>query len=210
VWGWHSHSRNEDLGILRDSQNFKARLQGSKHIALRRSSYYWKAIKVQMLKMVLHEPFGHLQHKLWQKEGLGVELAIWLPTTKSRKSTWPWCVQVKCDTSLESSQGELQVCFRPHPNRRCEQNVMNSQSPESSNRDSFGTPWESRDKKPFGCKCRGITQKILYGGRWWLPWVQAVVNLVSLELPVACPNTKGAPESELTNLLVGFYAGLSK
>jgi hypothetical protein len=23
-----------------------------------------------------HEPFGHLQHKLWQKEGPGVKLAI--------------------------------------------------------------------------------------------------------------------------------------
>jgi hypothetical protein len=34
----------------------------------------------------------------------------------------------------------------------------------------FGTlPWESQDKKPFGCGCCGVTQKILYGGRWWLP-----------------------------------------
>jgi hypothetical protein len=47
---------------------------------------------------------------------------------------------------------------------------MNSQSPRSPNRDSFGTSlWESRDKKPFGCGCRGVTQIILYGGRWWLP-----------------------------------------
>ncbi len=34
------------------------------------------------------------------------------------------------------------------------------------------------------------------------PRVQAVVSLVSPELPVACPSTKGAPESELTNLLI--------
>ncbi len=33
------------------------------------------------------------------------------------------------------------------------------------------------------------------------PQVRAVVSLVSLELPVACPSTKGALESELTNLL---------
>jgi len=31
-----------------------------------------------------------------------------------------------------------------------------------------------------------------------------VVNHVSLELPVACPNIKGALKSELTNLLVGL------
>ncbi len=33
---------------------------------------------------------------------------------------------------------------------------MTSQSGESLNWDSFETPpWESRDKKPFGCRCRG-------------------------------------------------------
>jgi hypothetical protein len=47
---------------------------------------------------------------------------------------------------------------------------MSFQSPGSPNWDSFGTPsWESRDKKPFGCECRGQMQRILYGGRWWLP-----------------------------------------
>jgi hypothetical protein len=34
------------------------------------------------------------------------------------------------------------------------------------------------------------------------PRVQAVVSLVSPESHVACLNTKGAPKSELTNLLV--------
>ncbi len=41
---------------------------------------------------------------------------------------------------LKSSQGELQVCFRPHPNPRSKPGVMSSQSPGSLNRDSFGTP----------------------------------------------------------------------
>jgi len=36
------------------------------------------------------------------------------------------------------------------------------------------------------------------------PRVQAVVSHVSPKLPVACPSTKGAPESERTNLLVGL------
>jgi hypothetical protein len=36
------------------------------------------------------------------------------------------------------------------------------------------------------------------------PQLQAVVSQVSLELPVACPSTKGAPECELTNLWVGL------
>jgi hypothetical protein len=118
----------------------------------------------------LHGPFGHLQQTSWQKERLKVKLAIWLSTTKSQESIRPRCVQVQCDTSLEISQGELQVCFRPHPNWRSEQKVMTSQSFGSPNQDSFETPpWESRDKKLFGCRCRGEMQIILYGGRWWLP-----------------------------------------
>jgi len=48
-----------------------------------------------------------------------------------------------------------------------EQEVMISQNLGSPNRDSFGTP--SWDKKPFRCGCRGEAQRILYGGRWWLP-----------------------------------------
>ncbi len=34
--------------------------------------------------------------------------------------------------------------------------------------------------------------------------VRAVVSLVSPELPVACPYTKGALESDITNLLVSL------
>jgi len=47
---------------------------------------------------------------------------------------------------------------------------MSVQSLGSPNRDIFRTPlWESREKEPFRCKCGGELQRILYGGRWWLP-----------------------------------------
>ncbi len=36
------------------------------------------------------------------------------------------------------------------------------------------------------------------------PQVWVVTSFVSLELPVARPSTKGVPESELINLLVGL------
>jgi hypothetical protein len=160
--------------------------------------------------MALHEPFGHLQHKLWSKERPGVKLAVWLPTTKSQESTRSRCVQVECDTLSESSWGELQVCFRPHPNQRFELRFMSSQSLGSLNRDSFETPpWESWDKKPFGCRCRGKTQRIIYGGRWWLPPSLSLAESSESMLPVACPNTKSESKCDLTNLLVGFDAGSS-
>jgi hypothetical protein len=80
--------------------------------------------------------------------------------------TRSWCVQMKCDTTLKSSRGELQLWFRPRLDPSSGREVMNTQSPGSLNRDSFGTPpWESREKEPFGCKCGGELQRILYGGR---------------------------------------------
>jgi hypothetical protein len=127
--------------------------------------------------MASHEPLGHLQPKLWAKEGPRVKLAVWLPTTKSQESIQIRRQQVECDTTLEISQRELQDCFRPHPNRRSEQEVMDAQSFRSANWDNFGTPlWEFREKMTFGCRCNGVTQRILYGGRWWLPPSPAVVN----------------------------------
>jgi hypothetical protein len=36
------------------------------------------------------------------------------------------------------------------------------------------------------------------------PRIQTMVSLVSPELPVACPSTKGASKCALTNLLVGL------
>ncbi len=47
--------------------------------------------------------------------------------------------------------------------------------------------------------------KVYYMGEGGdFPRIRAVLNLVSLELPVACPNTNDVPECELTNLLVGL------
>jgi hypothetical protein len=59
-----------------DSRNFRERLQRAKPLTLRSCLYHWKAIEVYLSKMGSHDPFGHLQHKLWPKERLGVKLAI--------------------------------------------------------------------------------------------------------------------------------------
>ncbi len=63
---------------------------------------------------------------------------------------------------------------------------------------------EFRDKKSFGCRCRKETQRILYAEGGGFPRARAVVSIVSQELLWVCFSTKGAPECELTNLLVGF------
>jgi hypothetical protein len=109
------------VGVPVDSQVFRERLQGSKPIALKNSLYHWKAIETQMFEMGLHDPFGHLKHKLWSKERSRVKLTVWFLTTKSQESTRCPYMQVACNMSLENSWWGLQLRFRPHPDRRSTQ-----------------------------------------------------------------------------------------
>jgi hypothetical protein len=48
---------------------FKERLQGSKPNGLKSFLYHWKTIETQISKIGSHDPYGHLKHKLWPKEG---------------------------------------------------------------------------------------------------------------------------------------------
>jgi hypothetical protein len=78
--------------------------------------------------MGLHDPCEHLKHKLFSKERPRVKLALWPPTTKSRELTRFTCVQVACHMPLKSSQWRLQLCLRPHINKRSIEKVMGPQS----------------------------------------------------------------------------------
>jgi len=148
-----------------------------------------------MSKMASHESFGHLQPKLWAKEGPKVKLAVWLPTTKSWESTSSRCPILKWNMALESSWGEVILWFRPCLDQTLHPGVMSSQSPRTSTRDSFGTPtWESREKEPFGCSLRGKLQSILYGGRWWLPPSPGRGESCVSKCPWLDPTPKGVSE----------------
>jgi hypothetical protein len=132
-----------------------------------------------MSKMASHCPFGHLQPKLWAKEGPGVKLPVWLPTTKSWESTSSRRRLKQCNIRLERSRRELQLWFGARPDPSSGRETMAVQSPGISTRDSFGTPtWESWEKEPFRCSLRGETQRILYGEGGGFPRVRAVVSLV--------------------------------
>jgi hypothetical protein len=82
---------------------------------------------------------------------------------------------------------------------------MSLQSPKSPNRDNFRTPpWESREKSHSDVGVTDKCREYYMGECGGFLQVRAVVSHVSPWLPVACPNAKGVPESELTNLLVGL------
>jgi hypothetical protein len=104
--------------------------------------------------------------------------SVWLPTTESPESTRFLCVQVACNTLLKSSRLGLQLWFKPHPNRRCAQEVI---VPQSCGIPSLGVGWTKShtDATPVEwCKVYYM------GGRWWLP--PSPSHGESCEFEVAC------------------------
>jgi hypothetical protein len=81
--------------------------------------------------MASHCSFGHLQPKLWAKEGPRVKLAIWLSTTKSRESTSSRHSIWKCNMALKRSRRGLQLWFRPRHDWTLKSGVMAVQSSKS-------------------------------------------------------------------------------
>ncbi len=129
-----------------------------------------------MSKMSSHDPFEHLTHKLWPKEGSEVKLSIWLlPTKNQEPPRFPY-VQVACIKLLEIFQQGLQLCFKPHLNRRSAHKVMGPQSCISPN---FGN---------FETKCQLGAGPVAKHRVYY----KVVMTFVSPRSPVVRPNTKNA------------------
>jgi hypothetical protein len=125
-----------------------------------------------MSQMGLHDPFGHLKHKLWPKERMGVKLTIWFVTTKSQESPKFPYVKVMCNIPLESSQQGLQICFKPHLNWRFAHKFMGPQGCKNPN---FGTPrkndiWVLVPWPYTEYIIRGKVMASPKSGLWWVLW----------------------------------------
>ncbi len=155
--------------------------------------------------MASHWPFGHLQPKLWAKEGPGVKLAVWLPTTKSPESTSSWppnVIRRWKDLDKGYKFGSDLVAIRLRSRELWAPKVPGLHPGQF--RDNFGTPTcESREKEPFGCGLGEVAQRILYGGRCGFPRVRAVVCFVVQSARV-CPNTQRCP-GMWTNHVGGLF-----
>jgi hypothetical protein len=170
---------------------FRWTLECSKSNFKGQNSIYWrcfytigKLLKLRCLK------WAHMTHlDIWntsygQKKSWGSNWQFDSQTLKVEN--WPRfpSVQVARDISLESSRWGLQLCYRPYLNQRSVHKVMGSKV--------VGIP-------TLGTKCHldvGLMERhrVYYKGEGGgFPQVEAVMNLVSLSLPVACPNTKNAP-----------------
>ncbi len=157
-----------------------------------------------MPKMASHWSFGHLQLKLWAKEGPGVKLPVWLPTTKSRESTCSRRALRECDTALKSSLRGLQDWFRPRRHPRSGRGVMAVQSPGSPTGTHLGQFLDSISGVPGKCDI------------WMpLPWSNIEYTIGSKvvaysqgpgrgvscgpKCPWLVPTPKGVPNAKLTS-----------
>jgi hypothetical protein len=139
--------------------------------------------------------FGHLQPKLWAKEGPGVKLAVWLPTTKGRESTPFRCSIRECDTALERSWRGLHLWFRPRRDPTLQSGVIAVQSSGSPagtiSRLHFGSPG---DLCHLDVASTASRREYYRGVRWWLTPKSGPWWVLCVQVTVASPNTKGCPE----------------
>jgi len=152
-----------------------------------------------MSKMGSHCSFGHLKHKLWPKEGPGVEFPgvrqFWLPTTKSRESTRNTWLQKTFDISVEKSRRDLQLCFRRKINLSSAPKVIRLQSRGSPAGRDFGTPAresrESQDKMSIWMPPpRRVTEYTIGSKVVAYSQARGVVCQSESEFTCGCPNTK--------------------
>jgi hypothetical protein len=206
VWGWHSHSQNGNLGVLHDFQNFRVWLQGSKHLTLRRYLYHWKAIETLMSKM------GSMSHLDICSTSYGKK--------KGRESNWQFdsqplkvgnrpnlgackwdaaCHWKAIDESYKFASDRIPIGGLSK--ELCPRKVAGVQTRIVLGL-LLGSPVTKKNHLDVGAVERRIEYYMGEGGGF--PRVRPVVSLVNPRSLVACPSTKGAPKSELTNLLVGL------
>jgi hypothetical protein len=135
--------------------------------------------------MPSHWRFGHRQPKLWAKEGPGVKLAVWLPTTKSRESTSSRRPIWACDMALERSRRGLQLWFRPRCDPTLQSGVMVVQSSGSSAGTISGLHFRSPGNLCHSDVASATSRREYYMGEGGgFPRVRVVVSLV-------CPSARG-------------------
>jgi hypothetical protein len=140
--------------------------------------------------MPSHWQFGHLQPKLWAKEGPGVKLTIWLPTTKSRESTSSRRPIWVCDMALERSRQGLQLWFRPCRDPTLQSGVMMVQSSRSPAGTISGLHFGSPGNLCHSDVASATSRREYYMGEGGgFPRVRAVVSLV-------CPNARGKSQHQ--------------
>ncbi len=138
--------------------------------------------------MCLHDPFGHLKHKLWLKQRLGIKLTILFLTTKSQELPRFLYVQVACDILLKKALDD---------SYNFASNIISIEGPHAKlwvpkvtgviGVGISGLPLGSPNTKWHLGASSVAKHKVYYKGEGGgLPQVRVVVSLVSPSVHVAC------------------------
>jgi hypothetical protein len=150
--------------------------------------------------MASHWSFGHLKPKLWAKEGPGVKLAVWLPTTKSLESTSSRHQIWKCNMAFKRSRRGLQLWFRLCCVRTLQSGVMAVQSSGSPTRTisrlDFGSP---KNLCHLDVASTASCREYYMGEGGGFPRVRAMVSLVCPSARGLFETPKGVPNAKLTS-----------
>jgi len=145
--------------------------------------------------MLSHWQFGHLQPKLWAKEGPGVKLPgvklpVWLRSAKSRESTSSRRPIWVCNMALERSRRGLQLWFRPRRDPTFQSGVMAIQSSGSPVGTISGLHFGSPGNLCHSDVASATSRKEYYVGEGGgFPRVRAVVSLM-------CPSARGKSQHQ--------------
>jgi hypothetical protein len=191
VWGRHSHSRKWDVGVLRDYQKLRARLQGSNTSPWGVFYTVGKFLKCRCPKWprmshldICSTSYGRKKGREsnWQFDSQPLKIRNWPDPSVCRWSaTHHW-------KALEESYkfGLDFVPIRSRDEKLWSLKVSKVQTGTVSGL-HFGSP---------GKKCHsdvasaGERREYYKGEGGGFPRVRTVVNQVSVRLPVACPSTK--------------------
>jgi len=136
---------------------------------------------------VSHWPFGHMQPKLWAKEGSGVKLSVWLPTIKSQESTSSRRRLKECDKAWKALNESYNFGLNLVPIRArgeelwpfkvsgLQPGTILGFQPGTISRLQLGSP----GKKSHLDVASAESCRVYYMGEGGgFPWVRAMVNLV--------------------------------
>jgi len=169
MWGWNSHSQKWELGVLWDSQKFRARFQGSKHFTSGCSLYQWKGLEA-CPKWPCMSHLDICSQSYGQKKGWESNWQFDSRPLKVGNRSFPNVCKQSAIGHWKALEESYNFGLDLTPIGGQSQEIWMSKVPKVQTQDSFGTPpWEFREKVSFRCGSRGVTQRILYGGRWWLP-----------------------------------------
>jgi len=197
VGGWNSHSQSWGFGVLRDSRMFRVRQQRPKHLALGCSWCHWKVLKRRYRKWPRISHLDICSPSYGQKKG---RESNWQfdsrPLKVGNRSLFN--LRIESATRLWKDLDEgYNFGLDLVAIRLCSRELWASKVPglqPGQFRDNFGIPtWESREKESFGCSLRWALQRILYGGRWWLPPSPGRGESCVSKCPWLVPTPKSVP-----------------